>query len=87
MLNLYLLSQVTRRGYDTYDSAVVDAPDGNTARMTRPDGCKVWHSRGWRPPDCSWSGDTRNWPGPEGVGVTFLGPASSAPPTTRGNGR
>jgi len=32
MLNIYLLTQNTNRGYDTFDSCMVAAPDEATAR-------------------------------------------------------
>jgi len=35
-LNLYLISQTTHDSYDTYDSAVVAAPDEETARDMYP---------------------------------------------------
>jgi len=35
-LNLYLISQNKVYGYDTYDSAVVSAPDEETARLIHP---------------------------------------------------
>lgn len=78
MLNLYLLAQNSHKGYDTYDSAVVAAPDEDVARMTHPDGFRVWHSSGWRLPDCPHPGDTGNWPNPSEVHVAFLGPADKS---------
>lgn len=38
MMNLYLISQSQNNYFDTYDSAVVCAPDEDTARWTHPDG-------------------------------------------------
>jgi hypothetical protein len=35
-MNLYLISQKANNGYDTYDSAVVAAPDEETARQMNP---------------------------------------------------
>ena len=37
-MKLYLISQTANRGYDTYDSAVVCAPDEETARHMDPGG-------------------------------------------------
>lgn len=36
-MNIYLISQDENDGYDTYDSAVVAAPDEATARTIVPD--------------------------------------------------
>jgi hypothetical protein len=36
-LNLYLISQNENNDYDTYDSAVVAAPDENAARLIHPE--------------------------------------------------
>lgn len=35
-MKLYLLTQSTSTGYDTFDSAVVRAPDEDTARQIHP---------------------------------------------------
>lgn len=35
-LKLFLISQTVNNGYDTYDSAVVCAPDEESARLTHP---------------------------------------------------
>lgn len=78
MLNLYLLTQGSRKGYDTYDSAVVAALDEDTARLTHPDSRKVWNRSGWRLPDCPHPGDTDNWPNPNKVRVAFIGPADKS---------
>jgi len=53
-MNLYLISQSVNSGEDTYDSAVVAAPDEDTARELDPssngkpmdwiDGCDEWCS-------------------------------------------
>lgn len=37
-MKLYLISQSVNNDYDTYDSAVVAAPDEETARNTHPKG-------------------------------------------------
>lgn len=56
-MNLYKISQSTNVGYDTYDSAVVCAPDPETARTINPGetrkGDCVWRATGcWcRSPD------------------------------------
>lgn len=38
-MNLYLLTQAVVRGFDTYDSIVVSAPDEATAKTIAPCGC------------------------------------------------
>lgn len=40
-MNLYLISQTIQKGWDTYDSAVVAAPDEETARRIHPSGEKM----------------------------------------------
>ena len=37
-MNLYKISQTENTGYDTYDSAIVAAPDEKSARETNPNG-------------------------------------------------
>lgn len=68
-MNLYLISQTENSDYDTYDSAVVCAPNEDAARNTCPsDGKKVdWASGGTRHVWCS---------SPEAVMVKLLGRAN-----------
>ncbi len=47
-MRLYLITQTEARGYDTYDSAVVAAPDAATARSIHPNGGN------WEPFYSSW---------------------------------
>ena len=67
-MNLYLISQTQNGAYDTYDSAVVCAPDEETARHMDPrDGLQ---KKEW---DHKWS----TWcDGPEHVSVQYLGEAA-----------
>ena len=65
-MKLFLISQVQNSDYDSYDSAVVSAPDEEAARQTDPrtgkpvdDWSKIW----W----CS---------GPEYVTVKYIGDAA-----------
>lgn len=46
---LYLISQTENEGYDTYDSAVVVAPDEEAARNTLPSEYAKWedHYSSW----------------------------------------
>lgn len=65
-MKLYLISQDQNNYYDTYDSAVVAAPDEDTARRMDPDGkIALWekHCSAW----CSSS---------EYVQVRYLGEAA-----------
>lgn len=39
---LYLLTQETNRGYDTFDSAIVCAASEDEARLINPDGPTEW---------------------------------------------
>lgn len=45
MPHLYLISQSVNNDYDTYDSAVVAAPDEEAARRTHPGW--GWEDGGW----------------------------------------
>ena len=64
-LKLYRISQDSNTGYDTYDSAVVAAPDPTTAAQIHPDGDSTrWSHYAW----CS---------GPENVEVELIGTAAA----------
>jgi len=39
-MNLYKISQTVNNGWDTYDSAIVAAPDADKARVMHPNGGK-----------------------------------------------
>ena len=39
-MNLYRISQIINNDYDTYDSAIVAAPDEEKARVMHPNGIK-----------------------------------------------
>lgn len=52
-MNLYLISQDINNDYDTFDSAVVCAPDEETARNTHPQG--IWgHKKRYEWDKWSW---------------------------------
>ena len=61
-MKLFLISQNQITGWDTYDAAVVAAPDEETAKQIHPDGS------GWD--DSSWCS------APEHVSVRYLGEAT-----------
>lgn len=69
-MRLYLISQKQNNDYDTFDSAVVVAPDEETARRTSPLTGKIVASLAeWR--------ELREWcDGPEHVTVRYLGDAA-----------
>lgn len=82
-MKLYLLTQSFNDSYDTYDSAVVAAPDEATARTISPDTSHVWDN-GWfyatrtivrkEPNFCAWVNDLNL------ISVTYLGEAQEGTP-------
>ena len=66
-MQLFLISQDQNKGYDTYDSAVVAAPDEETAKQMYPGSGKPM--RDWKENYSSWCN------GPEHVTVRYLGEA------------
>lgn len=69
-MNLYLISQNKNNRYDTYDSAVVAAPDESTARNMNPvTGDQMMEER-WACPYNGWA------PSIEFVSVKYLGQAA-----------
>ena len=81
-MNLYLL-HAGLYGYDTYSSAIVRAPDAETARTIHPDGEQRWNGARWRVPDewhdAAWTRPehcSTTWVShPDEVEVTLLGTA------------
>jgi len=74
-MNLYLIKQDINNDYDTYDSAVVAAPDEEAARKMHPNGNNTAYepvSRLGRP------GCTGTWASPEHVSVEYLGTTERA---------
>lgn len=67
-MKLFVISQSENRGYDHYDSAVVAAPDEETARYMSPfNGSKIMEWNQW----CN------NWCySPDEVKVTYIGEAA-----------
>jgi hypothetical protein len=50
-MKLWLISQTVNDDYDTYDSAVVAAPDEATARLTRPTQYRHPYNEEWAAPE------------------------------------
>jgi hypothetical protein len=65
-MNLYLISQDENDGYGTYDSAVVCAPDEETAKMIHPNHADI-HIYHFKRQFNAWCSD------PKFVSVKFLG--------------
>jgi hypothetical protein len=62
-VKLWRIYQDVNSGYDTYDSAIVVAPDEDAARLVNPDG--------------KWGRNFSAWaPSPDNVGVVCIGQAS-----------
>lgn len=75
-MKLWLISQSVNNGYDTYDSAVVAAPDEQAARRINPSG-EVWRDNGWhwQTQDGSWERAYAGgaWTTPDHVTATLIG--------------
>lgn len=67
-MKLFLISQEQNNDYDTYDSAVVAAPDEEIAKQMNPGTGKPMAD--WKKGNYSWCG------GPEDVTARYLGEAS-----------
>lgn len=68
-MKLFRISQVENCGYDTYDSAVVAAPDAQTARTINPsNGKKIDEMDKWQ--KLAWCSSA------DKVVVTYLGEAA-----------
>jgi predicted Abi (CAAX) family protease len=65
-LNLYLISQNENNDYDTYDSAVVAAPDENAARLIHPETGRHAEAADW---SWTWVSDSSK------VNVELIGQA------------
>ncbi len=86
-MKLFRIYQDINRGYDTYDSAVVAAPDAEAARRISPDSFREWDAErstwlfcfadGTKQPDADFS----SWaPHPDNVGVQYIGEADDKVP-------
>jgi len=68
-LKLFIISQDVNNGYDTYDSAVVCAPNEETARYIHPSGGTDCWGTNSRPPSSLWCNN------PSQVQVKYIGEA------------
>lgn len=75
MLNLYLLTQNTNRGYDTFNSCMVAAPDEAMARLLHPRGDRYWNGREWAytDGDYRYAAGEAGWTDPDNVTVEHVG--------------
>jgi len=69
-MNIYLISQRERTGYNTYDSAVMIAPDEETARRMSPGNGRIMKERDWECVFRSWASS------PDFVKVELIGQAA-----------
>jgi hypothetical protein len=69
-MNIYLISQRERTGYNTYDSAVMIAPDEKTARRMSPGNGRIMEERDWECVFRSWASS------PDFVKVELIGQAA-----------
>lgn len=66
-MKIYLISQTANNDYDTYDSAVVCAPDEETARNMNPSDGELMTAEEWKKRHSSWCAS------PEQVTVEYIG--------------
>ena len=70
-MNIYRISQTENDGWDTYDSAVVCAPNQDAARETHP--AYGYHdAEAWKVSSGSWASS------PDKVSVEYIGEAQAA---------
>ena len=81
-MNLYLLTQTVNRGYDTFDSCVVCAPNEDQAKTIHPYGDRHYvEGAGWVRSDFPEFTSAMNrvrdtvWATPENITATLLGTA------------
>ena len=75
-MKLWRISQNANNNYDTYDSAVVAAPDEQSARRISPSAFSVWKDNSWHflYEDGHTTPDTSSdWTMPENVKVEYIG--------------
>lgn len=68
-MKLYLIYQAQNTGYDTYDAAVVRAPDELTARSLNPRNGELMTNEDWEETHSPWCSST------EHVKAQYLGEA------------
>jgi len=73
-MNIYKITQSENNGYDTYDAAIVIAPDESAARYIHPDGDLTWSKKGAWDYSYSWCCS------PDEVTVELIGVAIDTAP-------
>jgi hypothetical protein len=76
-MEIYLLTQSSNQGYDTYDSCVVIASSQEEAKLMHPGHDHIWVGHTWKSMGNSWCFDDRTWANPEDISVEWIG---TAPP-------
>jgi len=69
-MKLWLISQKINDDYDTYDCAVVAAPDMWTAKTMHPSNGRTWKNGD------DWDEYGSSWTNPNNVNTEFLGDAA-----------
>jgi len=59
-MNIYLIAQKENRTYDTWDSAIVAAPDELTARSMSPESGEPLTEEEWENPSWGWASSIDN---------------------------
>lgn len=77
-MNLYLVSQQVNAAYDTFDCAIICAPNEETARVTHPDGMREWKNGKWFLCGREEPRYLSSWTEPEHVRVEKIGVAADA---------
>ena len=76
-MNLYLLTQDSNNGYDTFDSCIVAAETEEEARLTHPNDYYIYRDWCWRYPTGDWGEVFNNeWVSPDNVKVKLIGKAT-----------
>lgn len=75
-MKLWLISQDANNDYDTYDSAVIAAPDEASAKTRHPGGDYFWKEGAWRYSDGKPQFGQGSWAPPELVTAKCVGEAA-----------
>jgi hypothetical protein len=74
-LKLWLISQEVNNDWDTYDSAVVVAPDERSAKSRHPGGDYTWKDGAWTTPS-GYASSYSSWAAPGDVTAQYIGEAA-----------